>query len=644
MQKKFARVCWLLLLLCCLARIARGQDGDRIQIIESRLSALSQQSPGLRQKVQLLVTGLPMRDYLNALARATNINISSDPSLTGAVYDTFNGVTAAEVIAFLASKYSLDVNVTGSIIMISPYHPAILPVTRVPKAILVNFNQAGGLLSLELSNDSLGAVARRITAVSGRNVIVPVGLQDKVVSGFIAAAPFDGALEKLAFINNIKVTRTPDGFYVFQALEDNEENYMNGERNTSTRKSLRPAQGKPQTSGVFVRKVGNKNLLSADANNAPIDDLIRQASSEMNKSFVLYTELKGNISIHVSDVSYDYFLSMLLKNTEYSYREDEGVYLIGDRKVTGVGTFKMIKLKRRAVDSTLMRSLPPEIVGGLQVQEFRELNSILLTGSAMRVANAEAIIRQMDELVPVVLIELTMIDVHKNRTVATGISAGVADSVKTGGTVLPGIKYTFGSKSINSFLNSVGKFTTLNLGHVAPNFYASINALESQGDVEVRSVPKLSSLNGHAASFSVGKKAYYKDVTQSVYPSLNTPTSYITNVYKEVNADLSVNINPVVSDNDQVTLSIKINISDFLNIPADGSPPPQSVSKYETNLRVKSEDTILLGGIERTEDNESSSGVPLLSRIPVLKWLFSSRTKSHDKVVTLLLIKSTIIR
>ncbi|MBB5395097.1 type II secretion system protein GspD [Mucilaginibacter sp. AK015] len=632
------------ILLICFCRPVCAQDQDRIKVIESQLSALSQQAPGLKQKVQLLVTGLPMRDYLNALARATNINISADPSLTGPVYDTFNGVTAAEIIAFLAYKYTLEVNITGSIILISPFHPPINTLPAVPKVVNAAFDGSTGSLSLELNNDSLGAVARRITAVSGRNVIVPVALQGKTVSGFIAAAPFDAALEKLAYINNIKITRTPDGFYVFQGLDENEETYVNGDRNTSTRRMLRPAQGPSQSSGVFARKVGDKKLLSADANNAPIDDMIRRASAEMNKNFVLYTELKGNISIHVSDVSYESFLSMLLKNTEYSYRQDEGIYLIGDRKVTGVGTFKMVKLKRRAVDSTLMRSLPAELTSGLQVQPFRELNSILLSGSAMRVAAVESVIRQLDELVPVVLIELTMIDVHKNRTVATGISAGVSDSVKTGGTVLPGIQYTFGSKSINSFLNSMTKFTSLNLGHVTPNFYASISALESQGNVEVRSVPKLSSLNGHQASFSVGKKAYYKDVTQSVIPSLNNPTSYFTNIYKEVNADLSVNINPVVSDNDQVTLSIKINISDFLSIPTDGSPPPQSVSKYETNLRVKSEDTILLGGIERTEDNESASGVPLLSRIPVLKWLFSSRTKTNDKVVTLLLIKSTIIR
>lgn len=636
--------CGTLLLMLFLTGLAKAQNTDRIKMIETNLSLLASQSPGLKQKVQLTVTGLPMRDYLNALARATGVNISSDPSLTGPVFDTFNGVTAAEVLAFLAYKYSLDISITGSIILVSPYNPPISSMPALPKVINAGYNQQAGTLSLELSNDSLRSVARRITAISGKNVVVPIPLQDKTVSGYIISAPFDAALDKLAFINNLKIARTGDGFYVFQALEENEENYINGDKNTSTRKFARPAQGRPQTAGVYARMVGGKKVLSADAFNAPIDDLLRQASSEAGKNYVMYTDLKGSITIHVNDVSYETFLSMLLKNTEYSFRQDDGVYFIGDRKVTGVATFKTVKLKRRAVDSTLMRSLPSEITNGLQIQPFRELNAILLSGSAMKVNEAEAIIRQLDELVPVVLIELTMIDVHKNRVVSTGISAGIADSVKTGGKVLPGINYTFGSKSINDFLGSVGKLTSLNLGHVTPNFYASINALETQGNVEVRSVPKLSSLNGHPASFSIGKKAYYKDVTQSIYPGLNNPTSQFTNIYREVNADLAVNINPVVSDNEQVTLSIKINISDFLNLPTDGSPPPQAISKYETSLRVKSEDTILLGGIERTESNESSSGIPILSRIPILKWLFSSRTKTSDKVVTLLLIKSTIIR
>jgi type IV pilus assembly protein PilQ len=137
---------------------------------------------------------------------------------------------------------------------------------------------------------------------------------------------------------------------------------------------------------------------------------------------------------------------------------------------------------------------------------------------------------------------------------------------------------------------------------------------------------------------------YYKNSTQNLIPSAATSTSVFTNTYVPVTADLSVEIKPIVSGDDQVTLSIKVNIADFTSIPTDGSPPPEAISKFESSLRVHSEDTILLGGIERNENDLTSSGIPILSRIPILKWIFSSRTKTNTKVVTVLFIKSTIIR
>ncbi|HTD41987.1 MAG TPA: type II and III secretion system protein, partial [Mucilaginibacter sp.] len=281
---------------------------------------------------------------------------------------------------------------------------------------------------------------------------------------------------------------------------------------------------------------------------------------------------------------------------------------------------------------------------GLEIKEFREQNTILLSGSIAQINEAEAFIKSLDVLVPVVLIEVTMIDFHKTRTISTGISAGVSDSVKTGGTVLPGVNFTFSATSVNSFLNSVSKFTSINLGHVVPNFYVSLQALENNSNVDIRSIPKLTALNGHPAKLSIGSKLYYKNTTQNLYPSASTSTSVFTNTYTPVDADLSIDIKPVVSGDDQVTLGIKVNVSDFTSIPTDGSPPPQAISQFESTLRVHSEDTILLGGIERTENDLTSSGTPILSRIPIIKWLFSSRTKTASKVTTVLFIKSTILR
>ncbi|WP_244228186.1 general secretion pathway protein GspD [Mucilaginibacter kameinonensis] len=622
---------------------AMGQETERIQGIHQKLDDLALRVPGLGQRVQLRVSGGSIREYLNTLARANNLNISVDPALTIVVYDNFNNATAANILMLMAQKYNLDVTIVGTIIYITPFQDPNRFVKPLVKDINAKYNTAGNALSLELQNDSLPAVAKKISQVSGKNVIVPGALQGKLVTAFIEGAPFEGALEKLAYTNELKMVKTADGFYLFQPLGENEELYINGDRNTSVRKNFRPSgpsQGGP--AGLYVRMVNGQKLITADAVGAPINDLVKQASQETGKSYSIYSEIKGNITLHVTDVSYDTFLNLLFKSTEYTFHSEGGIYIIGDRKQEGLRSYKAIHLQNRAIDTVVMM-IPADWKRGLELKEFREQNTLLVSGSDAQINEVEAFIKQLDVLVPSVLVEVTLIDIHKSRSVSTGITAGVSDSVKTGGTVLSGLDYTFGAKSINNFLSSLSKNSSINLGRVTPNFYISLKALEESNNVDVRSVPKLVALNGHTAKMSIGSKRYYKNTTQNVITTTATQ-SIFSNVYEAVNADLSIGIKPLVSGNDEVTLGISVNISDFTSIPTDGSPPPQSISKFETSLRVHSEDTIVLGGIERTESDESGSGIPILSRIPVLKWIFSSRTKSKSKVVSVLFIKSTIIR
>jgi type IV pilus assembly protein PilQ len=61
-------------------------------------------------------------------------------------------------------------------------------------------------------------------------------------------------------------------------------------------------------------------------------------------------------------------------------------------------------------------------------------------------------------------------------------------------------------------------------------------------------------------------------------------------------------------------------------------------------MRINNEEMILLGGIERTEKDDSVSGFPILSRIPILKYIFSNKTKSLKKVVTVVFIRPIIMR
>ncbi len=628
-----------LFILTVSAQVTTSQD--RLKAIEERLRSLAVTVPGLNQPVQLSMSGASAQEFLRALAQSNNLNINIDPQLNFKVYTNFRNETAMNVILFIAKEYDLDINLIGSIMSVTKVQapkPAVLP-----KDFRINYNASNEYLGFELNNDTLSQVAKKISQLSQKNVVVPVALMGKKVSGFIAAAPFEVALEKLAYANELKMNKTNDGVFIFQSLGEGEELYVNGDNATAVKRGNRSAaQSGPSSFSLNGKKDNQGNrTVSVDALNTPILDLIKSASSEVGANYFIYSDIKGTVSTRLSGIGYDTFLTALLQGTEYTYKKDGGVYLIGDRKLEGLRANRIVQLQHRSLD-TIQMMIPNEWKRGVEIKEFREQNTLLLSGSSPQVNEIENYIKQIDRVVPMVLIEVTLVDVRKGKMVKTGITAGVSDSMKTGGTILPGIDYTFGANSINNFLAKLGRNGSVNLGRVTPNFYVKLSALESNNNVDIRSVPKLSTLNGHSANLSIGSSRYYSQRTQNVIPSLNAQT-VVTEQFTEVNANLEIDIRPVVSGDDQVTLNIKVNISDFIGNPPLNAPPPKSTSKFSSIIRAKNEDMIVLGGLERTESSENGSGVPILSRIPVLKWLFSSREKSNNKVVTLVFIKPTIL-
>src|SRR6202012_5029941 len=191
MIKKFTPIIFLLILLLA-PRLLFAQQ-NRFQVLQNRLDSLAATAPGLKQNVQLQVNG-SIQQYLAGIATINNLNISVDPKLSFAVNDNMTGVSAANILVFLAKKYNLDISVTGSIIYVTSYDVPAPTVKPAIKDVNAKYNASNNTLSLSLDNDTLTAVAKKVSQISGKNVIVPGSLNGKLVSGFIEAAPFETAL------------------------------------------------------------------------------------------------------------------------------------------------------------------------------------------------------------------------------------------------------------------------------------------------------------------------------------------------------------------------------------------------------------------------------------------------------------------
>lgn len=610
---------------------------DRYAQVETRIKELAKETPGLNEKVELSVNGVAIQEFIRGLAMSNNLNISVDPSLNAKIFNNFSNVTVTDVLMFLVRKYDLEVTFIGSIMSFSQYTAPPLPAPVIAKKpINITYDKSSNALSLDLSNDSLSSVAKELTRITQKNVVFAPNLAGRIVSGYIQDMPFNNAMEKLAFANDLKVTPTNDNFYLIEK-KDAETPTTTGNKISKNNN----ATGTSQNSGFNVTLQGD-HLVNVDAENALIADVIAEVSKQLNTEYFLFTDIKGTASLNISNATYEDFLKYLLNGTEYTSRKESGIYLIGDRNLEGLRESKVIQLKYRTAEKVI-DLIPADLKKGIDIKHFPDLNGFIVSGSLPRINELESFLRQIDRVVPVVVIEVMIMDVRNSHTVSTGIKAGLKETpTATSGTVFPAPNITLGAGAINSIITGLNGLGIVNLGKVTPNFYVSISALEEQGALKIRSTPKLATLNGHEAKMSIGKTEYYLEETNNVIGSQN-PQNVITKTYKPITADLSVTINPMVSADEQITLDVKVKQASFTERISTTAPPGQISRDFESLVRVKNEEMIILGGLEEDTRNDSGSGVPVISRVPVLKWFFSSRTKSRSRSKLVILIKPTVI-
>ncbi|WMJ72538.1 hypothetical protein RCC89_05095 [Cytophagaceae bacterium ABcell3] len=643
---------WLSICIRSMTSYGQSVGEQRIKQLEMQLQEIALHNKGLNEKVDFSVYGASIQDFLMGLAEANDLNINVDPSIGFKIYNNFKNEKVINILLFLAKEYNLDIDITGSILSFHPYNAPIDPKSSFrEKEIKVKYNAYNNNLTLDLKGDSLYRVVKKISQESKKNIILSSGLNDRLVTVYIQEASFDNAIQKMVLANSLKVVKTEDNFYIIKTLEDGDDVEVTASAKKATSLFNNPfppmdpkKAKKTEGAGDVLVDVQadslNMPLISVEALNVPIFETLKTVAAASGVSYFLFSEIKGNSTLRVLNVDFDSFLKKLLQGSEYTYKTQNGLYLIGERKLEGLRAHKVIQLQYRSAKD-ISQLIPAEIKHGVDIKEFIELNSMLLTGSQPQIEEIEAFIHSIDRVVPMVLIDVLIMDVRKNKSISTGLQAGLSDSVRTGGKLFPGIDFSFSSRTINEFLDIVGANNTVNLGRVTPDFYVKLKALEDNSNVEVRSTPKLSTLNGHKATLSIGSTRYYSITTQNVMGSM-TPQTVVTKQYQSVQANLAITILPVVAGDDQVTLEIDVNNSDFIQI-LDDQPPPSASSQFNSMIRVRNEEMIVLGGLERYERSDGGSGVPILSRIPILKWLFSARSNSKSKTVTLVFIKPNII-
>jgi general secretion pathway protein D len=157
-------------------------------------------------------------------------------------------------------------------------------------------------------------------------------------------------------------------------------------------------------------------------------------------------------------------------------------------------------------------------------------------------------------------------------------------------------------------------------------------------------------LSLHASSktisraFVVAQNNVPAEITNSIskrLPGKLTQSSTPTVSYQTADAPVTVKFTPLISKKDIVNLQIDVDASYWQN-PVDGSDGTSSKRKIQTNFSLKDGQVAILGGLTKNQTEISYTGVPFLSKIPIIGPLFFSNKKhTEDKTKLFMIVRIT---
>ncbi len=625
---------FLVLLLALMPVLLHAQQD--MEALSLRFDEFSTQKPGLKEVLKIDVSGLTLHDFITTIAGEYKLNVSVDTDLNQVVTNNFYDVTVKDVFLFLADKYDLEISFMSNIILFKKRKEQKVVEKRVAKPVDVYYNPQNDFLSVKLQNDSLGSVAKAITDRSGKNVLIAQDVKGNIITSYILNRPFDQVIEMMAKSNELTAVKDENGIYFLS---------KGSPASASDRTTVRGRPKSSSSDGFFEVSTNKNGFLTVRANNADAAELLVDAAEKLNITYFLYNKPENEKTTLMADnITFDDLLEHVFKGKKYTYRRQNNFYLIGENSTEGLRSTETIPLENRSIESVLL-SLPKIFSEKLEIKEFVELNALIVSGSKSTIDEMRAYVQQIDRVVPLVQIDVMIVQYNKSYDIQTGLKAGLdkQTQVKTGGSLFPTGDMTLNGSSVNSLIDAFNGLGVVKLGKVSEAFYLNLKFLEDNSVITIESTPKIATISGHEAKLAIGETSYYFEQNNQLLTGGISNNILQSGSWKSTEANLSVTIKPNVSADENVTLNISVEKSSFLARVGETAPPGKATQKFQSLVRVKNNEMVLLGGLDELQKENSGSGVPLLSRIPVINWFFSSRRKSKSTSKLHIFIRPTII-
>jgi type IV pilus assembly protein PilQ len=363
-------------------------------------------------------------------------------------------------------------------------------------------------------------------------------------------------------------------------------------------------------------KVYTGQKITADFQDANIRSVFRLIAEVSGLNIVAGEDVKGLVTMKLNEVPWDHALETILDIQQLGTKAQGNVIVV----------------------------MPADKIKKAEEQRLKEDVS---RGKLKQISIEAQIIEAVDTFVRRIGIQwggglLT----NAGNTTIGGLagSAGYATGLTTGSTGATTIPQTFpngvGFSGSNQAVNFPYFFSqTPGLGILVGGskfvLSAQINALETSNEGKIISSPKVTTLDNVKATIKQGEEVPY--VTESTSGGVVTRTV----MFKE--AVLKLDVKPTITPEGKISMEIKAT-NDYPDYTRSiQGNPPIIKNEVDSTVVVHDGDTIVIGGIYKSNDIKGVGGVPGVYKIPVLGWLFKAEEEQRTKREILIFITPKVV-
>jgi type II secretory pathway component GspD/PulD (secretin) len=268
--------------------------------------------------------------------------------------------------------------------------------------------------------------------------------------------------------------------------------------------------------------------------------------------------------------------------------------------------------------------------GDIRIIAEESSNSLLVRATDSDWALVQQVIGGVDLRPLQVLIEVTIAEVQRNRSIDFGVSGVSKRDNKTGNTV------SINGPSQSSALDLIAELTG---GHGAVSYDVALNALEQRGDVRVLSLPVIIAQNNRQAVLNVGSSRPFVQISQTVP---NDPTGRVQTV-QYIDVGTTLTITPTINPDGYVNLQVAQTDNSATN-EVEFDAPVINKREATTQIFIRDGQTTVIGGLADNTRQNNQSGLPFISRIPFIgALLFGNYSKSDATTELFLFLTPHII-